>query len=57
MHTKALHTLVSFNPVIVNLGCQLNYVRTQLKPKLLGTPERDFIIGLSEARRPTLNLP
>lgn len=30
-------------PVIANPGCQLDYSWNQLKPKLLGTPVRDFL--------------
>lgn len=43
--------------VMTNLGCQLDHIWKQLKPKQLGSPMGGFSwTGLSEMRRPTLNL-
>lgn len=39
---KRSHIITVKTCVIVNLGCQPDYIRNQLKAKLLGTPVREF---------------
>jgi hypothetical protein len=39
-------TLTRGGLVMTNLGCQLDYIWNQLKPKLLDTPRHSFLGGI-----------